>query len=93
MTDLKEKINQIILLMDPIIEDNGVPRNIKRIISESKENLLSASDKGTEEMEMKIAGAVYSLEEISNDINMPFHIRTEIWNLISELEKLKEELK
>jgi len=42
---------------------------------------------------VKIASAIYSLDEVANDINMPFHARTDIWNLVKELEKLKEELK
>jgi len=91
--DLKERVNEIIFLMDPIVEDTGVPRNIKNTIKESRERLKKSHEKGKEEVEVSIARAVYALEEISNDINMPFHTRTEIWNLISELEKLKEEIK
>ncbi len=93
MEDVKGRIDQIVLIMDPILEDNEVPRNIKNVVRENKENLIKACEKGKEEIEMRIASAIYALEEISNDINMPFHTRTEIWNIISELEKLKEELK
>ena len=46
-----------------------------------------------EESEVNISSAVYMLDDISNDINMPAHTRTEIWTIISELENLKEKVK
>ena len=38
-----------------------------------------------------MSSAVYDLDAVSNDINMPAHARTLIWNILSELEALKEE--
>ncbi|MEK6821351.1 MAG: UPF0147 family protein [archaeon] len=34
--------------------------------------------------------AIYLLDDVSNDINLPPHSRTDIWTIISELEALKE---
>ena len=36
---------------------------------------------------------MYILDDISNDINMPTHARTEIWQIISELESIREKEK
>ncbi len=84
----EEELQQVAELMDSILEDNSVPRNIKKVVNEAKEKILSSGD-----LKVNIMGAIYSLDEIVNDINMPFHTRTEIWNIISELERIKEEIK
>ena len=85
---MEEKIKHITYMMDLLIEDNTIPRNIRKAVSEAKEKLLSEGDPT-----VNIASAIYILDEISNDINMPLHARTDIWNIISELEKLKEEIR
>jgi uncharacterized protein (UPF0147 family) len=82
------KLKEINFLMEPIIDDNAVPRNIRRVVSEARSKL----EGGDCELDVRIANAIYMLDEISSDINMPAHTRTDVWNLISELEKLKEEL-
>lgn len=87
--NLQSKLEEISKLMDPVIEDRTVPRNIRTAVEDSKKQIL---DK-TQESNLSISTAIYTLDEIVNDINMPFHIRTGIWGIISELEKLKEELK
>ena len=86
---IDEKLRQIGVLMDVILDDTGVPRNIRQTITDAKKRIMSKEG----ELDVSIATAIYKLDEISNDINMPFHARTDIWNAISELEKLKEEIK
>jgi len=85
----EEKLRNVAELMEPIIEDTTVPKNIRNKINEAKEKiLLEEGDKA-----VNIANAIYLIDEISNDINMPFHIRTELWSILSELEAVKEEIK
>lgn len=85
---IKEKLDQICTMMEPILDDTAVPRNIRHTISECKARVMNGSD----DQSVDVATAVYMLDEVANDINMPFHTRTEIWNIISALEKMKEEL-
>ena len=87
--EINEKLQQISELMEPVTEDTTVPRNIRQVVKETKEKILQKD----EEASVNIATAIYMLDEVSNDINMPFHTRTEIWNIVSHLEKLKEEIK
>lgn len=89
MGDVKEKLKQIVDMMDPVIQDTSVPRNIRHAISEAKKRIMGEGN----DVSVNLASAIYTLDDISNDINMPFHSRTEIWNIVSELERLKEELK
>lgn len=86
---IDERLRQIGVLMDVVIDDTSVPRNIRQTISDAKKRILSKEG----ELDVAIANAIYMLDEVSNDINMPFHARTDIWNTVSELEKLKEVIK
>lgn len=85
----EEKLQAIANIMSGVLEDTAVPRNIRKAVSNARDRILQKS----EDLTVSIASAIYTLDEVSNDINMPLHTRTEIWNLISSLEKLKEEIK
>ena len=87
--NLGELVPDAIDLIDAISSDNSVPRNIRNALHDAKNKLLNES----EEASLRISQTIYSLTDISNDINMPSHTRTELWNLISELEFIKEKIK
>lgn len=86
---MKETLNEITQLMESIGNDNSVPRNIKKAVCDAKDII----GKTEENPEVSFTSAMYLLDEALNDINMPFHTRTELMSIISELERLKEELK
>ena len=70
---------------EPGIEDTSIPRNIRRAAEEAKNTLLNEK----EDLGVRVSSAIYILEEISNDRNLPLHARTIIWNISSELETIK----
>ncbi len=74
-------------LMEEITEDRSVPRNIRKAVSDAIEKTSG------ELTAMKCSEALYILDDISNDINIPSHTRTEIWEIISKLEGVKEKIK
>jgi uncharacterized protein (UPF0147 family) len=78
-------------LMEAVMQDTSVPRNIRRVVEEAKTKI--ESKKELKELDLSVSSAIYLLDDISNDINMPAHTRTEIWTIISELENLKEKIK
>ncbi len=83
---VKTDINAIADLMGSVLEDNQVPRNIRGAVDEAKRAILSATD------DVALSRAIYLLDDVSNDINLPSHSRTDLWTIISELESLKEKL-
>ncbi|GBE54510.1 MAG TPA: UPF0147 family protein [Euryarchaeota archaeon] len=85
MTDEETKVEQICKVLSQLIEDTSVPRNIRRAAEEARTTLLN---KG-KDMGVRVSSAIYILEEISNDRNLPLHARTLIWNVSSELETIK----
>lgn len=78
--------DEILEIMNEIVADRAVPRNIRAKLDEAiskikKPNITSLSE------------AIYLLDDVSNDVNMPQHTRTDIWHLISLIEAEKELLK
>jgi len=83
--DDEEKIRQITEVLDQLIEDTSVPKNIRRAAEEAKGNLLDKS----KDLGVRVSSANYILEDISNDRNLPLHARTIIWNVSGELETIE----
>ena len=79
--------DSVLEVLDRIIHDDTVPRNIRKTASEIKENLLH----GEESLAVRAASAISILEEISSDPNIPMHVRTLIWNVSSQLERIAVE--
>lgn len=82
-----KRIKQIEEILEQIVNDRTVPRNIRAAVDESKSAL--GSDNPTE---VKISTAINILDEIINDPNMPMYTRTQIWNAVSMLEEIRREL-
>ncbi|WP_456471658.1 UPF0147 family protein [Methanocaldococcus sp.] len=81
----EEILKAVAMMLDEIINDTTVPRNIRAAAEKAKEVVL----KEGEEPIVRSATAIHILDEISNDPNMPLHTRTQIWNIVSELERVK----
>jgi len=77
-------IKQISDLLGDLVNDSTIPKNIRRALGEAKTRLDSE-----EERSVKVSAAVYLIESITEDINMPAHARTQIWAVISALESLE----
>ena len=86
---LEPKVDEIIQLMDEIIQDTSVPRNIRSAVSEAKELVVKKEGDPV----VNLTQAIYILDEAANDVNIPMHTRTQLWSLISALEAYKESLK
>jgi hypothetical protein len=82
---MEDKVKQVAEVLNQLIEDTSVPRNIRRSAEEAKNILLN--DK--EDIGVRVSSAIYILEEISNDRNLPIHARTVVWNASSALETIK----
>lgn len=82
---MMEKIKQVANVLGRIVDDSSVPRNIRRSAEEAKTLLLNED----EDIGIRVSSAVYLLEEISNDRNLPIHARTLVWNVASELETIR----
>jgi len=82
-----EELKQVFVLLDQIMNDRTVPKNIRAAAEQSK-NVLSSK----ESPEVRISTTVNILDEIINDPNMPVYTRTQIWNVVSMLEEKRRSL-
>ena len=82
------EMDEINRLLDEINEDRTVPRNIRNLVQEAKNNL-----NGKQELPVRINSAISILDEDSNDSNIPIYSRTQIWNIVSMLEVMNERAK
>ena len=80
-----EKLRQVMDVLDQLAEDTSVPRNIRRGANEAKDLLLKEEDA----LDVRVASAIFMMDELANDPNIPLHGRTLIWNIISQLETIK----
>ena len=74
-------------MLEAIINDRTVPKNIRAAAEEAK----TALDE-TAAVELKISTAISTLDDIINDPNMPMYTRTQIWNIVSILEQMRRNL-
>ncbi len=79
MDSQEEKLRQVTVVIDQLIEDTSVPRNIRRGAEDAKERLLDQD----EALDVRVASAVSTLDDLANDPNIPLHGRTVIWTIIS----------
>ncbi|MEM5773306.1 MAG: UPF0147 family protein [Candidatus Aenigmatarchaeota archaeon] len=83
-----EKMEQIFSLLDLVINDRTVPKNIRKVAEDAK-NLLNDDNQPAD---LRLSTAIQMLDEITNDPNMPMYARTKIWNVVSMLEEKRREL-
>lgn len=79
-----ETIRQCVDALDRIVNDDSVPRNIRRNADNMKNILLNEKEPPS----VRAAMVISKLDEIGNDPNVPIHTRTLIWGLSSQLETI-----
>ena len=84
-----KNLDPIVKLLNGIIEDRTVPRNIRSAAEESKKELTEESNNS---WDIRLSSAISILDDIINDPNMPMYTRTQIWNVVSMLEAVKRDL-
>ncbi len=75
--------DEIVRLLEDVMNDRGVPRNIKGSLEES---IVILRGEGPEEE--KLAHVTSILDDASSDPNVSANTRTRIWNVVSILEEL-----
>ena len=78
-------LERVVAALTELADDALVPRNVRRGAQSAKDEL----SKPRAALDMRIASAVYVLDDLANDPNLPTHGRTAIWSIISSLESLQ----
>ena len=80
---VEKELKPVIDALSELEEDITVPKNIKSKIAEIINSLQD-----NVELSIRINKALNELDEIANDSNLQSYIRTQIWGVVSLLEKL-----
>ena len=83
MAEQITQLDAVVSSLSEVREDVTVPRNVRTKI-ESVVNTL----KEDTELPIKVNKALNELDQIANDVNLQSYTRTQIWNVMSMLEKL-----
>ncbi len=77
-------LQRVVASLAELADDVSVPRNIRRGALSARAEL----EKPRVALDVRIAGAISLLDDLSNDPNLPTHGRTAIWSIVSSLESL-----
>ena len=80
-----ERLQRIVETLAQLSDDSSVPRNVRRGALSAKDELTKARNP----LDVRIASAVYVLDDLANDPNIPTHGRTAIWTIVSSLESFQ----
>jgi uncharacterized protein len=78
-------VQRVVESLAELADDSSVPRNIRR----GAQSARDALSKPRVALDVRIASAVYVLDDLANDPNIPTHGRTAIWSIISNLESIQ----
>jgi uncharacterized protein (UPF0147 family) len=84
--DVKNAFESVEELLNGMLGDRSVPRNIKRVAQRSIDEL----HKEDETQGVISSNIMYMIDDVSTDPNIPFHARTTIYRIISLLENIKD---
>lgn len=84
--EVKSAFENVEELLNGMMADRSVPRNIKRVAQRSIDEL----HKEDETQGVISSNIMYMVDDLSQDPNIPFHARTTIYRIISILENIKD---
>ena len=76
---LRKELRDLLDLMQDVASDHSVPRNVRILIEEAIQKVS-----GKKMQVEDFSTAVYMMDDISKDLNIPSHTRTDIWEIISK---------
>jgi len=78
----------ILYIVEELLDDRSIPRNVRATMTIIK-TIIETQNKDI----VKLSEAVYKLQDISEDVNLPLNAKSDIWLLQSKIEKFKESIK
>lgn len=76
--------SNIVAMLTELRDDKTVPKNVRSKIEKIISFLNDESEK-----DIRVSKALNELEEIADDVNLESYTRTQVWNVISGLEKTR----
>ena len=81
-----ESLNNAITVLTQIATNPSTPKNIRKNIADIVEDLKSDEYS----ISVRAANTISSLDDVTQDPNMPSYVRTSLWQAVSTLESIRE---
>ena len=81
-----EFLNNAMTTLSQIATNPSTPKNIRKNIADIVEELKSDEYS----MSVRAANTISSLDDVTQDPNMPSYVRTSLWQAVSTLESIRE---
>ena len=81
-----EFFNNAMTTLNQIATNPSTPKNIRKNIADLAEELKSDEYS----VSVRAANTISSLDDITQDPNMPSYVRTSLWQAVSTLESIRE---
>ena len=81
-----EFLNNAMNTLNQIATNPSTPKNIRKNIGEIVEELKSDEYS----ISVRAANTISSLDDVTQDPNMPSYVRTSLWQAVSTLESIRE---
>ena len=82
----KESLDNAIQTLNQIASSHSTPKNFKKTINDLIVDLKSEEYS----MSVRAANAISSLDDITQNPNIPSFVRTSLWQVVSVLESIRE---
>ena len=87
MADKEEVVKRCTEMLEEIMGDITVPRNIRKSTGEVKGKLLNDNTS----LAVRVATVISDLDELTANPNIPSHTRALVWSIVSQLETISIE--
>ena len=82
----QESLNSAIQTLNQLAASHSTPKNFKKTINELMIDLKSEEYS----ISVRAANAISSLDDITQNPNIPSFVRTSLWQVVSVLESIRE---
>ena len=82
----KESMDGAIETLNQIGSSQSTPKTIKKTITD----LINELTNQEYALSVRAANAISMLDDITQDPNMPSYVRTQLWQVVSKLESIRE---
>ncbi len=76
-----EQFKEIIEVLNELNNDDSTPKSVKIKIKQVHLNLIEEGP-----VSLKIDRCLQDLDDLNEDVNIPSHIKSQLWDVVSKLE-------
>lgn len=80
-------VDEVVSRVDEVLTEHTMPKRVRQTLEDIKKDLKNEED----DLVVRATSAIYALDGIANDVNIPMHTKTVLWDITGMLETLKEE--